>query len=201
MSEEKVEIPKETYDLLMRNFQVMQKAWNHPEVGTQVRRAINKADPSVPIPEDIGDRIAEEKLKPIEDKFSSIEDQVKKLAERYDNDQKAATERAAEGALLSRLEKVKDKFRFTDEGMKLVTDRMIEQKSGDVEAAAAFIANEYAPPPAPPSGQGGLFPVKANLFGSAEKSADEDIQALHKDPLAWQDNTLTAMLNDLQVTG
>lgn len=203
MSEERnvVEVPKDQYDLLIRANQLLQKAWNDPKVGEQTRRLINQIDPTVPIPEQIGDRIADTRLKPVEEELSSIKEQVTKFVEAYEGDKKAATERDAEKTLLDRINRVKEQFRFTDEGMDLVIKRMQEQKSADVEGAAAFIAREYAPPPEPPSGQSGLFPVKANLFGAAGGSTDESIQALHKDPLAWQDATLTQMLNELSTTG
>ena len=68
-----------------------------------------------------------------------------------------------------------------------------------MEAAAAFIARQHAaelePTPSP------MFPTKANLFGVAGGSEDEDIQKLHRDPLKFQDDTLRTMLADLQISG
>lgn len=192
-----VQIPKDQYELMVRSTRLLQSAWNHTEHGEAARRLLNKVDPTIPIPEQIGDRIADSRLKPLEDRIGSIDEQIKKLAEDYESGKKEREDNSARDDLLKRLDAVKDKFRFSDEGMELVRKRMLDQKSADVEGAAAFIAAENAQPPEP--ADAGLFPRKANLFG-VTGGGDDDIAALHKDPLAWQDNMLSEMLRENPLT-
>lgn len=199
-AEETVTIPKVQFDLLSQVDALMKKVWNHGQHGAAARRLFKQAEPSLTIPEDIGDEIAKTRLTPIQEEVTGLKKTVEEFITSQREEKKSAEEKTAEAGLLDRLTKVKDKWRFTDEGMELVLNRLKEQKSADVEAAAAFIASEHAPPPQNEQ-QNGHFPMRADLFGAGMKSADEDVQQLHKDPLQWQENQFRQMMSELESAG
>lgn len=161
-----------------RAYDLLNKVYRDPAHHANLVAALKAADPNVPLP----DPPSEVRVRPLEERVTQISESVEKLTKAWQEDAESRKNAGQDAELTARLREAKERFKLNDEGMKLVTDRMIAQGSGDAMAAAALVAADNPmPKPMPSSG----MPRAANLFG-IRGSEDENLKLLHTDPEAWQ---------------
>lgn len=175
--------------LLQRAALALDKLVGDPKLGREVRKAVKEAMPDADfskfaVQEQTEDAIAAA-TKDLTDRLAEME---AKLAER---DKKTEEDRQFSD-LSDRLAKAVKQYRLTDEGMQKAIDRMKEQQSSDVEAAAAWVA-EQAPKPQP-SQSSNILPGKIDAWGTQSK--DPQFEQLHSNPMGYLDDVIRDVLND-----
>lgn len=178
-------------DMLRGTRALLGKLLDDPKRGLDYKRHVKEIVPDAKFPElDLIETVT----RPRDEAIAALNTRLDKMAEEQTKRDKDSADRAAEQSLRERLDAVRKQYGFTDEGMDLVIKRMREQQSSDAEGAAAYIYG-IQPKPAPTNASG-LFPSKLNLYGSAEKSEDAKIQALHKDPLHFLETEAIEVMNE-----
>lgn len=189
-----VTISKADHALLMRNYQLLGKLWDHPEHGADIKRAAKVVDPTLRIPEI---DVAEPLLKPVRERQDALETENKTLAEKL---AKLETDREDEKALdklKGDLTEAQKKYRLTDEGMAEVRKIMAERSIADPMAAAAYVQSEIVQPAKPLSGSN-FAPQDLNPFHIDGKAEDASTKALHEDPVKWQDREVANIMAEFE---
>jgi hypothetical protein len=163
------QISDEEYAHLMARKQVadfVEPIYNSPQLGPEARALIKKAYPNLQIE---GYDLKQELKGEIE--------QVRQ--ERIDAEKKRSDAEEAE-KFKSLRGKVKDQYKFTDEGMKQLEDLMIERNIGDYEAGALLMASKNPKTAEPTPGSG--------RYWNHEKQ--DNFAEISKDPEKWGFNQL-----------
>lgn len=159
------------------------------DIGLSLKRKVKEKIPSARFNDlDIVDNVT----KPYDEKIAALAEKSDKLEERlrkYDEEKLNAKE---ESELNGQLDAVREKFRFTDEGMQKVIKRMTEKKNPDAESAAAWVMSQE--PKSEPVKPSAMFGGKANLFGSAKET--DEWADLNKDPMAYADQEIANIMNN-----
>ena len=187
-----IEVDAEQYELARRGHALLDKLYNAPgATGLAVKKLVEQTT-GVKSPELA---LIETITQGRDEALGKINADLKALREEQAADKKATAQAKAEADLLTRVESVKKDFRFTDEGMEKVFDRMRAQNSADVEGAAAYVASQL--PKAKPADTGSSYaPQSLNLYGSAEQ--DAQWADLNRDPLRWFDKQVMAIENEFK---
>jgi hypothetical protein len=166
--------------------------WNdNTEKGKLFRSAAKEKFPDAVTIEDQFDPI----VAPLREEAKALRDELAaerafRVKEREDAEKLQAEQRLTQG-----LDGAAQHFRLTEAGRELMLKRM--QETGnftDPLAAAAWVVSAN-PPPKDPTRY--LGPQAINLFGSAEKSAEERIALLHADPMGkFLDAEFTDFIRD-----
>jgi hypothetical protein len=188
---EKVEVSKSDLAVLQQAKALLDGLWNNTTHGNKFKKLLKESNPNLRIPEI---DIAEEAQKPVVEKLTEQEKELKSLKDEMAADKKKRQEEKEENDLQKELEEVKGKYSLTPEGMEKVINRMKEKKSYDPEAAAAWVVSQM--PKAKPADSGSKFglPGKMDLYGTAKQ--DKDWADLHKDPLEYFDNTVRDVMDN-----
>lgn len=184
-----VEIDAGEYAQLQRGFNLLNKMLSDGNIGVPLKRAIAKEDPSITFPE----LAAESVVAPVNEKLSELQASLAKIQEERDAERQAAKESASEAKLRSGIDKARDKYKLTDDGVQGLIAFMTEnQVANPMVAAAAYVESLPKPPPA--AAPNTFAPQTMNLFGA--NTVDETLQDLHTDPMKWQDAEIARILNE-----
>lgn len=185
-----VEISEENFQVLQNAHALLNKMWNGDK-SMDFKRMVKEVMPESQIPElDTVDRIT----KPLDEKVSAADKRSQALEDRLNKMEEDRKNRDEESALKKDIESVQSKYKFTDDGMKKVFDRMRAKSNPDVESAAAWVkAQEPEPKPSSSSTTPYSAPGKLDLYGSSNKS--DDWAELNKDPMGFFDKTVEQILN------
>jgi len=161
--------------------------------GLQVQRKLKELDPSLNLPGiDVGDAV----VAPIREELSATQAQLKAL-----QDERAAEKEAAQNAKMEKqirdsIGRAQEKYKLTPEATDNLIKFMNEKNIADAEIAAPAYMETLPKPPAPIK-PNAYAPQYAHLYGTGDdRGSDENIAALHKDPLKWFDSEVTKILNE-----
>jgi hypothetical protein len=172
---------------------LMDKAWKDKDKGAAFRRTLKAVDPTLTIPDEVGDEIAA----PLNEKLTATEAQLKALQDRIDTSDRERAERNEERTLRTSLESAAKKYGLDDEGRQKVLERMAAMRSPDAEAAAAWVRDQLPKPEIVK--EGGIGPAYGDIksvFGQADGD-DADLALLHSDnPMRYFDKVATKILNE-----
>ena len=172
---------------LDRHVKVVKAAFEDGKLGPEFRKLAKTLLPDIEIPED---RVAP-LLEPMRTEASALKDELAALKKSMKDREDKEQERSAEDRMKKALDDARSKFHLTEEGFKLMTDRMVETKNySDAEAAAAWVAAQNPPPKAPTSTFGS---TGINWAGDAQT---EFFKGIHDDPLKWQDRVFDDFMRD-----
>lgn len=175
--------------MAFRAAELLDKLVADPKHGLAAKRLIKEINPAANFPElETEDRVN----KLVEERTSGIQSEWQKFRDEQAEAKKKSDDARLETDFEKRLNTVRDKYRFTPEGMEKIVERMKDQNSPDVEAAAAWI-NEQTPKPAPATGPNYL-PQTLDLYGSQSK--DEAFRLLHENPNQYFDQQVRDILSD-----
>lgn len=175
----------------IRAARLIEDLWNDPEIGARIQAKAKEQFPDVRTP----DAGLAPHLDPIRKQNEALQKQLDELkAERAKEreDAEKVKQEADKATYEQRIHEARKSFNLTDEGF----DKMIERMKAtgnyqDPLAAAAFVASQNPPPPAP----GPTFgPQSLNLFGS--EKADDRFKSLHRDPQHFMDEELSLFVRD-----
>lgn len=191
MPEGTIEISQEKFESLQRATNLLDSLWNDKDKGLEFKRMVKEKVPTARVPElDLIDAVT----KPRDEKMSKLEEMNKKLSDRLDAWETKELNSKEESEFRSELNGVRTKYKFTDEGMQKVINRMQEKKNPDAEAAAAWVlSQEPKSSPTAPSNAAG-FPTKANLYGVGKQ--DDEWKELNQDPVAFADKEIMNILSN-----
>ena len=166
--------------------------WNDGEVGERIQKAAKERWPEIPVAREF----VEPLLSPLKKQNDDLAAELKAIREERDADRKAADERKAEAEKKSfeeQIEQARKNYNLTEEGFdKMVARMKLTGNYSDPDAAAAWVASKT---PAPsPINTPSFGPQSLNLFGS--QSADENMAALHRDPMGYMDSQLNEFVRD-----
>lgn len=184
-----VTLPKAAADQGLAAIALLNKLTGDPKVGRQAKEAIRAVNPNARFPDlEIEDRVNTL----VEERVSRAEKAAADAAAALEADRRQRAEERAESELARRIDSVRGKYRFTEDTMQKVFDRMKAENNPDIEAAAAFV-NEGIPKPGPKPADN-LLPQGLDLFGMQSKP--DDLKPLHDNPMGWFDREVRAVLND-----
>ena len=167
----------------------LDKLLGDPKLGRQVRATVKEAMPDV----DFSKFTAQEQMEDaIAAATKTLTDKVAELEAKQAERDKKADEDKQFADFSTRVTAAVKQHRLTDEGMQKMIERMKEQQSSDVEAAAAWVA-EQAPKPQSPQ-PSNIFPGKVDAWGTQSK--DPQFEKLHKDPMGYLDDVVRETLSD-----
>lgn len=178
-------------DLAVKNraVELLNRMINDPSDGLAVKRKIKALVPDANFPELA---VIDNASAPIKAALAQAEVFNKSLSDRLDKWEASHKDAKEEGEIQAQLDSVKKQYSFTNEGMQKVVDRMKAKNNPDAESAAAWVAAQERK--AQPVAHSALLPSALNLFGS--NTADENWEALNRDPQKWMDNELVTMINE-----
>lgn len=188
-----VQIRKSDLSTLQASYKLLNDLWDHPEHGAATKRAAKAVNPALRVPEI---DVAEPLLKPLRDELAAKDEALKKLREDFDADKQTRQDDKELGDLRSNLDAAQKKHRLTDEGMAEVRKIMAEQGVASPEVAAKYVAANIEP--AKPVVGSNFGPTDANIFGIDGTSAEDDIKALHNDPLKWMDKAVPEIMAEFE---
>lgn len=186
-----VTISRTEYNTFRSGQDLLGKLYHSPKTHGQISAAIKEVAPDTQLPEPA----AAVRVAPIEEEVTSLKQSLQELSKTLAEERKAERDRAADVAFEQQVNEEVRRRGFNEEGKKLMLQRMIDQKSGDVQGAAAYIM-ETNPRETPLPAAG--LPRFANLYGVRGGSEDDSIKLLHTDPEAWQEQELQRIFSESQ---
>lgn len=193
MAENDITLSSEQYKVLQSAYDLQNALYSHPEVGMDYKKNVKKAGYKVPELD-----VIETVTKPYDEKLSAYEEKFKKLEERFAKKETEESEAKDLNKLTSDIEKYKKEYALTDEGVKKGIDRLKETKSGDVEAAFAWVVSKE--PKAQPTKTSHNFSQSrfkgSSLIGGDKEEAESTWNQLVKSPDDYFDNVVNDVLNN-----
>jgi hypothetical protein len=194
-SEDMVEISSSDLAAYKRAMSLLDKLTGDKEGGISIQRKLKEIDPTLNLPGiDVGDAV----VKPIKEELSATQEKLNALiAEREAERQKAVDEKLESG-LRASVGRAQAKYKLSDEATGNLLKFMQEKGVADAEIAAPAFMETLPKPPAPIK-PNSYTPMNANLFGTGDdRGTDEDIAALHRDPLKWFDAEVVKIMNEAE---
>lgn len=184
-----VSVDRAGLQTLQESYKLLQQLWDHPKHGAALKRAAKEVRPELRVPEI---DVAEPLLAPIREELEESKKSAAELREEIAKDRKEREDEKALGDLSSKLTAAQRKHRLTDEAMAEVKKIMVDRGVSDPEIAAQYVvANIEAPRAVKGSNFG---PTDANIFGIDGKSEEENIKALHDNPVRWMDKVVPEIM-------
>jgi len=161
--------------------------------GIQTQRKLKELDPSLNLPGiDVGDAV----VAPIREELSVTQAQLKALQDERAAEKEAAQSAKAEKQIRDSISRAQEKYKLSPEATDNLLKFMNEKNIADAEIAAPAYMETLPKPPAPIK-PNAFAPQYAHLYGTGDdRGSDENIAALHKDPLKWFDSEVTKILNE-----
>ena len=129
---------------------------------------------------------------PMKAELEETKKALEALKKEREEEKKAATEKAADEDLRSRLDRAKTSYNLTQEGFDKMVERMKATGNlGDADAAAAWVVSQNPPAPAP---KHAFQPQHLDLYGS--KNKQERFEKLHTDPDGYVTDVLNEFIED-----
>lgn len=187
-----VTLPKAQAEVQAKSFALLDTLLRNPKTARTVEDQIRQVSPDAQFP---ARDLAESYLAPHLERLTAAEADAKAAraelaADRAEREQAALTDKYTR-----RLDTAQKKYGFDDAARDQVLQRMRDNNSPDVEAAAAFV-NESIPKP-PPMNRSiadGFVPAKVDLYGSQSK--DKAWENLHANPDKFFDDEVRAIMSD-----
>lgn len=200
-----VAVPRSTAELWQKSTALLDKMLGHPVHAPAAEAIIKDLNPAAVFPgREAREAIVNPLMGAVEKKAAELqakldEETAARVAVQTRLDERDAREaeakqRADEDALTNRIKSIQTKRGFSDETMQKVLERMREQNSPDVDAAAAFVA-ESIPKPLPSTGHDYL-PSVVDVYGSSENPETTAWKNLHENPQKWQTDELRSIVRD-----
>lgn len=187
-----VSVPRGTYDLHARTAALLDRLLGDPRTAEEAERLIATVNPDAKFPHrEQREALLAPALKRLDEESKKRQALEEKWADREKTEREAA-EKQQENALAARLDAVRDRRGFSEEAMQKLMQRMRDQNNPDVDAAAAWVA-EQSPRPGPQVGQNDFLPRSVDVYGA--NSGDKAWEGLHKNPDGW----LTQELRNIAV--
>jgi len=186
-----VEISQAELAQLQRGYKLLSGLVGDKELGITVQKALKTADPSLSFPAlDVGEPM----LAPVREELAMTKTELQALKESLAADKQAAADDAARKKILSGVDEMAVKHRFTPEAKEKFKQFMVDNGIADASIAApAFVETLPKPIKAPATP---FLPQAANLFGADGRSTDQDIIDLHTSPTEWQDRKIAEIMNE-----
>jgi hypothetical protein len=185
---ETVEVSKTELDTLRRAYGLLDKLWNDPKQGMQIKKAAKEAVPSLHVPDlELVSQVSSAN----EAKFKELEDNNKQLTERLEKFQSELREKDEDTRLRDSIGKVRKDFGLTDEGLDKVVSLMKERNLGDVEAAAALWSRQQPAPTKPVTAPNYL---PASLDITKQFGPEEEWKQWLADPMKKFDNVVAEVI-------
>lgn len=188
---ESVTLTAEKYAEQRRLLTMLDGLWNDPEVGSAVRQAAKKKDPSIVIPDD------HPVVKSALARVTATDEQLEALRKEFADDKTARANTDLEAKLRTQLGEVQSKRNLTAEGMDGVIKIMQERQIADPDAAALLYLDGI-PKPKPTASTGHFFDTKADMYGTTRQ--DEKWEQLHTDPDAYFASVVNEVLAEMPPT-
>lgn len=188
-----VQISKSNLAILQKTYKLASSLYDDPEVGVTVKKAIKRIDPSTRIPEL---DVAEPLIAPVRERQDALEAQNKTLAEQLEKLNQERVDERDLNSLQRSLDAAQAKHRLTPDGMAEVRKIMAERNVADPEVAAQYVVSNIEP--AKPMTGSNFGPSDLDVFGIKGDSAEDDIKALHADPLRWMDKAVPAIMQEFE---
>lgn len=190
---ETVEISASDLAAYKKAMSLLDKLTGDKDTGLNIQRKLKEIDPSLNLPGiDVGDAV----VRPIKEELTSTQARLDALIAERDAERKAAAEAKLEGGLRDSIGRAQAKYKLSQEATDNLVKFMHEKGVADAEVAApAFI--ETLPKPPAPIKPNSYSPMNAHLFGAGDdRGSDENIAALHRDPVKWFDAEVAKIMNE-----
>lgn len=190
---ETVEISAEDLALYRKAVGLLNQLASDKSNGIQIQRKLKEIDPSLNLPGiDVGDAV----VAPIREELSATQAQLKAMQEERAAEKLAAENSKMERQIRDSIGKARDKYKLSPEATDNLVKFMNDKNIADAEIAAPAYLETLPKPPAPLK-PNSFAPTHAHLFGTGDdRGSDENIAALHKDPVKWFDNEVMKILNE-----
>lgn len=171
---------------------IAEKVWNDPKHGMRLKELTKEVYPDANIPElDVlnqTNKVRDEAAL----RFEAISKELADMKADREKEREEAKTQREEANFTQKLDSVRKKYNFTDEGMKKVMERMTAHNNPDVEAAAALVLSQEPKNPT----QSSYAPSFMDPYGS--NSGDKKWEELNRNPVAFFDKEVAEILNDPQ---
>ncbi len=161
--------------------------------GMQVQRKLKEFDPSLNLPGiDVGDAV----VAPIREELSATQAQIKALQDERAAEKLEAKNSQMERGLRDSIGRAQAKYKLSQEATDNLVKFMHDKGVADAEIAAPAYLETLPKPPAPIK-PNAFAPQHSHLFGTGDdRGSDENIAALHRDPVKWFDSEVMKILNE-----
>lgn len=192
-SPETVEISSEDLALYRKAVGLLNQLATDKSNGMQIQRKLKELDPSLNLPGiDVGDAV----VAPIREELTATQAQLKAMQEERAAEKQAAENAKWEKQIRDSVGRAQAKYKLSDEATDNLLKFMNDKNIADAEIAAPAYMETLPKPPAPIK-PNSYAPAHAHLFGTGDdRGSDENIAALHKDPVKWFDNEVMKILNE-----
>jgi len=190
---ETVEIPAADLAAYKKAMSLLDKLTGDKKDGLGIQRKLKEIDPSLNLPGiDVGDAV----VAPIREELTSTRAQLDALIAERAKEKEAAENYKLERGLRDSIGRAKDKYKLSQEATDNLIKFMQEKGVADAELAAPAYLETLPKPPAPIK-PNSFMPTSANLFGTGDdRGTDENIAALHRDPIKWFDQEALKIYNE-----
>ncbi len=192
-SSETVEISSADLALYKKAVGLLNQLTSDKSNGLQVQRKLKEFDPSLNLPGiDVGDAV----VAPIREELSATQAQLKAIQDERAAEKEAAQNAKAEKQIRDSVSRAQEKYKLSPEATDNLLKFMNDKNIADAEIAAPAYMETLPKAPAPIK-PNAYAPQYAHLYGTGDdRGSDENIAALHKDPLKWFDSEVTKILNE-----
>jgi hypothetical protein len=186
-------VDKRDLEKLQEGFKLLSSLWDHPEHGAEIKLRAKKIRPDLRVPEI---DVAEPLLKPIREQLTAKEEEIKKQNERLEKLETSIEDDKQLAKLERDIDKAVKKHRLTGEGKTELIEIMKRGEANTPEAAASIIVANLEP--VKPVTGTNFGPSDANILGISGDSPEDDIKALHQDPVKWLDRAIPSILSEVE---
>lgn len=173
------EISDQDWAVIQTELQIANEAralWNDPQLGPETKALLKKKNPNVQIPD--------------HDIRTEMRDGFAAMEQRLQAEKDAEKRKQEDDYWMAERKRVKDEWKFTEEGMKELEDTMRKRNIGDYEVAATFLASKN---PKPSESYGAY----KDPYWNHGKS--DTFKEIAKDPEEWgRSEIMKALINDQQ---
>lgn len=181
------------YGLQTKAAKLLSDLWDDPAHGMAVKNAAKAHNPSLRIPEL---DVLEPALTPLRAELETERTTRTALEERLAKLESSITEDKEVSSLQSQLGAAQRKYRLTDGGMQEVRKLMIEKNIADPDVVAGHVVANIEP--VKPQAASNWGPADLNVLNIKGDSAEQDVQLLHNDPVAWQDKAVAEIMAEFE---
>jgi hypothetical protein len=190
---ETVEIPASDLAAYKKAMSLLDKLTGDKDSGLNIQRKLKELDPTLNLPGiDVGDAV----VKPIKEELTATQEKLNALIAEREAERKAAADSKMENGLRDSIGRAQAKYKLSAEATDNLVKFMQEKGVADAEIAAPAFLETLPKPPAPIK-PNSYSPMNANLFGTGDdRGTDENIAALHRDPVKWFDAEVAKIMNE-----
>jgi hypothetical protein len=190
---ETVEISASDLAAYKKAMVLLDKLTGDKKTGLDVQRKLKEIDPTLNLPGiDVGDAV----VGPLKEELTSTQERLNALIAERETEKAAAVNAKLENGLRDSIGRAQAKYKLSPESTDNLVKFMQEKGVADAEIAAPAFLETLPKPPAPIK-PNSYTPMTANLFGAGDdRGSDENIAALHRDPVKWFDAEVAKIMNE-----